>query len=62
MKKILISEETIDKLQLACNQNVENLKLLYKILQCNTLEELKKVQNEILYKITIYDEKLKTII
>lgn len=61
MTKILISEETIDKLQLASEQNVENLKLLFKILQCNTLEELKKVQNEILYKISIYDKKIKNL-
>lgn len=61
MNKILISEGTIDKLQLMTKQNIENLNLLSKVLYCNTLEELRKIQGEISYKISTFDEEIKNL-
>lgn len=61
MNKILISEGIIDKLQLMAKQNIENLNLLSKVLYCNTLEELRKIQGEISYKISTFDEEIKNL-
>lgn len=61
MKKILINEETIDKLQLASKQNIINLKLLFKVLECDTLKELDSVKNEIIQAMYIFDNEVKNI-